>query len=68
MLISSLHGANPPLPEHKNPDFVLEKPENEGSKPKKSTKTSILCSEDRKVASGIVKVAFLQITAHTFKT
>ena len=32
------------LHEHKNPDFVLEKPENEGSGGQKSTKTSILCS------------------------
>ena len=30
---------------HKNPDFVLEKPENEGFKPQKRTKTSILCSK-----------------------
>ena len=29
---------------HKNPDFVLEKPENGGSEGKKRTKTSILCS------------------------
>ena len=74
---------------HKNLNFVLEKPENEGSRPQKRTKNSILCSkcpktgvpdpksaqkcrfcarEDGKVASGIVKVAFLQITAHAFKT
>ena len=33
------------LPEHKNLDFVLEKPENEGFKPQKRTKTSILCSK-----------------------
>ena len=32
------------LLEHKNPDFVLEKPENEGSEGQKSTKTPILCS------------------------
>ena len=31
------------------------------------TKTQILCSKRRGLASGIVKVAFLQITAHTFK-
>ena len=30
---------------HKNLDFVLEMPENEGSKGKKRTKTSILCSK-----------------------
>ena len=34
-----------PLPEHKNADFVLEKPENEGFEGQKSTKTSILCSK-----------------------
>ena len=32
------------LHEHKNPDFVLEKPENEGSEAQKSTKTPVLCS------------------------
>ncbi len=32
------------ISEHKNPDFVLEKPENWGPEGKKSTKTSILCS------------------------
>ena len=32
------------LHEHKNPDFVLEKPENGGSEGQKSTKTTILCS------------------------
>ena len=35
---------SPPL-EHKNPDFVLETPENRGSRPQKRTKTSILCSK-----------------------
>ena len=30
---------------HKNLDFVLEKPENGGSRPQKSTKMPILCSE-----------------------
>ena len=35
---------SPPL-EHKNPDFVLKNPENEGSRPQKRTKTSILCSK-----------------------
>ena len=34
-----------PLLEHKNADFVLEKPENKGSEGQKSTKTSILCSK-----------------------
>ena len=38
MLLSQLH-------EHKNANFVLEKPENGGSEGQKSTKTSILCSE-----------------------
>ena len=32
----------PRLPEHKNPNFVLEKPKNKGSEGQKSTKTSIL--------------------------
>ena len=35
---------------HKNLDFVLEKPENKGSKPQKRTKTSILCSKSPKTA------------------
>ena len=30
---------------HKNPDFVLKKPENEGSRPQKRTKMPILCSK-----------------------
>ena len=34
-----------PLLEHKNAVFVLEKPEIEGFKPQKRTKTSILCSK-----------------------
>ena len=38
----------PHLPEHKNPDFVLKTPENEGSEGQKSTKTSILCSKSPK--------------------
>ena len=33
-----------PLLEHKNPNFVLEKPENGGFEGQKSTKTPILCS------------------------
>ena len=33
---------------HKNPDFVLEMPENEGFGGQKRTKTSILCSEGAK--------------------
>ena len=36
------------LLEHKNAVFVLEMPENEGSKPQKRTKTSILCSKSLK--------------------
>ena len=39
------------LPEHKNPNFVLKKPENEGSRPPKSTKTSILCSKSPKTVA-----------------
>ena len=38
MLLSQLH-------EHKNANFVLEMPENRGSRAQKRTKTSILCSE-----------------------
>ena len=34
-----------PLLEHKNPNFVLEKPENGGFEGQKSTKTPILCSK-----------------------
>ena len=34
-----------PTKAHKNPDFVLEMPENEGLEGKKSTKMSILCSK-----------------------
>ena len=37
---------------HKNLDFVLESPENEGSEGKKRTKTSILCSGRRGLALG----------------
>ena len=37
---------------HKNPDFVLEKPENGGSEGKKRTKMPILCSGRRGMASG----------------
>ena len=60
---------------HKNADFVLEMLENGGPEGQKSTKTSILCSGKRELAPGREKisirkrkVAFLQITAHTFKT
>ena len=34
----------PYLPEHKNPDFVLEMPENGGSECKKRTKMGLLCA------------------------
>ena len=44
----TLSNAIPRLPEHKNPDFVLERPENEGSGGQKRTKTSILCSKGLK--------------------
>ena len=37
---------------HKNPDFVLEMPENKGSQPQKRTKTSILCSGRGGLAPG----------------
>ena len=36
------------LKAHKNLDFVLKTPENEGSEGQKSTKTPILCSKDLK--------------------
>ena len=59
---------------HKNLDFVLEMPENEGSEGQKSTKMEFLCSGGGGLASGsitaetlIVNVAFLQITAHASK-
>ena len=35
--------------EHKNADFVLEMPENEGFRPQKRTKTLILCSKRSKI-------------------
>ena len=41
----------PRLPEHKNLNFVLEKPENEGFEAQKSTKTSILCSKTLKTGA-----------------
>ena len=41
MLLSRLH-------EHKNANFVLEMPENRGSRAQKRTKTSILCSKSLK--------------------
>ena len=44
---------------HKNPDFVLEMPENGGSRPQKSTKTSILCSKSLK--TGVSKAKKAQI-------
>ena len=64
---------------HKNPNFVLEKPENGGPEGKKSTKTSILCSKGPKIgvpkaksaqkphfcARGDGKVASESITAET---
>ena len=53
---------------HKNPDFVLEIPENGGSKGQKRTKMPILFSERQGLASGSATVAFLQITAHASKT
>ena len=40
------------LPEYKNPDFVLEMPENGGSEGRKRTKTSILCSGRGGLAPG----------------
>ena len=39
-------------PAHKNADFVLETPENEGFEGQKRTKTSILCSGGRGSAPG----------------
>ena len=51
MLLSQLH-------EHKNANFVLEMPENEGFGGKKRTKTSILCSESLK--SGVLEGKIVQ--------
>ena len=42
--IKTIIGKNLLAKAHKNPDFVLEKPENGGSEGQKSTKTTILCS------------------------
>ena len=43
--------------EHKNPDFVLETPENRGSEGQKRTKTSILCSKRPKMGVSEAKKA-----------
>ena len=53
--------------EHKNPDFVLEMLENEGSEAKKRTKMPFMCSKIKELASRSATVAFLQITAHASK-
>ena len=42
---------------HKNPDFVLETPENGGSEGQKRTKTSILCSKSPKTGVSEGKIA-----------
>ena len=47
-----------PLFEHKNADFVLEMPENEGFGGKKRTKTPILCSGERGLALGKEEISF----------
>ena len=47
-----------PTKAHKNADFVLEKPENEGLEGKKSTKTPILCSKSLK--TGVPKAKSAQ--------
>ena len=46
-----------PTKAHKNPDFVLEMPENGGSGGQKSTKTSILCSKVPKMGVSKAKSA-----------
>ena len=46
---------------HKNLDFVLEMPENKGSKGQKSTKMPILCSKSPKM------VSVSAITCHQYK-
>ena len=51
MLLSRLH-------EHENANFVLEMPENRGSRPQKRTKTSILCSKSLK--SGVLEGKIVQ--------
>ena len=50
--------------EHKNLDFVLEKPENGGPEGQKRTKMPFMCSKIKGLASRRATVAFLQITAH----
>ena len=45
------------LKKHKNPDFVLEKPENGGYEGQKSTKTPILCSKCPKMRAPKLKSA-----------
>ena len=47
-----------PTKAHKNADFVLEMPENEGLEGQKSTKTSILCSKCQK--TGVPKAKSAQ--------
>ena len=44
-LVALVAPGRRPTKAHKNADFVLEKPENEGSGGQKRTKTSILCSK-----------------------
>ena len=39
-------------PEHKNLNFVLEMPENEGSEAKKRAKMAILCSGEQEIGIG----------------
>ena len=51
MLLSRLH-------EHKNANFVLEKPENGGFGSQKRTKISILCSKSLK--SGVLEGKIVQ--------
>ena len=46
------HPSRSPTKAHKNPDFVLEMPENWGSGGQKRTKMPILCSGGRGLASG----------------
>ena len=48
-LVAPVAPGHRPTKAHKNPDFVLEMPENESFEAPKSTKTPILCSKRPKM-------------------
>ena len=56
-LVALVAPGRRPTKAHKNADFVLEKPENDGSGPQKRTKTSILCSKCLKMGGPKAKSA-----------